>query len=82
MNSYRTALLYGKKIIVAQSYPAMQLSDSCPVSDGFREEFNRWLLDFFGTKCAVPRGIVYFIAGENAVVMNPADYEILEARKL
>lgn len=83
MNLFKApSKLYGKKVIVSPSYPAMQLSESCPVSEGFRKEFNEWLLNFFGTKCAVPRGIVYFVAGDNTVVVNPEDYEMLKAMEL
>ena len=73
--------LYGKKIVVAKSYPRMQLSADCPVSDKFRDEFNLWLLAFFGFVCAAPRGVVYFFPGDNSVVMHPVDYAMLKARE-
>lgn len=46
--------------------PKLKLSDSCPVSDSFREEFNQWLVDQFGMRdvSIVPKGTAYMIGNK------------------
>ena len=40
------------------SSPKMQLSEDCPVTSAFREEMNKWMVDFFGSTPLIPDGQV------------------------
>ena len=44
--------LYGLQVIphpYLKSTPKVQLSTDCPCTSEFRDEFNQWLTDFFGS---------------------------------
>jgi len=71
--------LLGMDIIEApvKIVPKLKLRDDCPVTDEFREEFNAWLLDMFGTRddSIIPFGMCY--AFGNTLVMRPEQMAII-----
>lgn len=52
--------IYGMRIFITADHPKMQLSEDCPVTPAFREEMNKWMLEFFGVKNLVPDGRVVY----------------------
>lgn len=65
--------LFGMKIIEApvRIEPKLKLSDAAPVSDGFRAEFNDWLVQMFGMRDVSPvqPGMAYLFG--NNILMRP-----------
>jgi hypothetical protein len=65
--------LFGMDILEApvRVVPKIQLSDECPVSDGFRAEFDAWLVQMFGTRDVSPvqPGMAYMFG--NKILMRP-----------
>ena len=65
--------LFGMDIIEApvRVVPKIKLSDGCPVSDEFRDEFNAWLVQMFGTRdvSQVQPGMAYLFG--NKILMRP-----------
>lgn len=59
------APLHAKYVLPAEVIPGV------PWPPGFREEINRWSVDFLGTTCLVPRGMAYVMG--HTVVMRPED---------
>jgi len=59
--------------IPVRMVPKIQLGEAAPVSDKFREEFNAWLLEMFGTKdvSMFKPGTIYRFG--NKIVMRPED---------
>lgn len=57
------------KVMVSPDVPKFVLSEDVPVTKEFRDDFNRWALDFFGTTNIVPDGEVYKI--DSVFYMNP-----------
>jgi hypothetical protein len=71
--------IFGMDIIEApvMVVPKIKLSDECPVSDGFRIEFNDWLVRMFGTRDVSPvqPGMAYMFG--NKILMRPESIMLL-----
>jgi hypothetical protein len=65
-----TGLPPDARFIVSPDLPRMTISEGCPISPGFREEMNAWLLEFFGTHNLIADGQVIVLAGRQCYV-NP-----------
>lgn len=65
--------LFGMDVIEAQVrvVPKIKLSESAPVSDEFRAEFNAWLVKMFGMRDVSPvqPGMAYLFG--NTILMRP-----------
>jgi hypothetical protein len=74
--------IYGMKVVVHQDAPKMQLSprlrEILAPKVGFADEFDRWLLQFFGKTNLVPDGQTYVLMGKT-LVMNPRTYQQMRA---
>ena len=72
-------MLSGFRVVEANSWPKMQLSKDCPVTDDFRVEMNDWMRDFFGVDCLVPRWQMILDKLNRVLYVHPADLPILKA---
>ena len=72
--------LHGMRIIESPDRPRYVLPEEVipgvPWPPGFREDFNRWSVDFLGTWNVVPPGVAYFFEG--GFVMNPRLVGVIE----
>lgn len=60
-------------VIVSPDVPVLKLSDKFEYcSDSFREAFNLWLVATFGTRNMIPKDTIYFMAGMQSFITNPA----------
>ena len=70
--------LAGMKIIEAPTCPKYELPPEVipgvPWPKGFREEINKWSLEFFGVTSIIPEGTAYIMSGNNIAIMNPKDF--------
>lgn len=68
----------GMRIIESPAlpFPKLQISSSCPMTDAFRLEMNRWLLDMFGSVDAL------ILNKENTIVMSNEAFRKIKAIKL
>ncbi len=57
--------------------PKLKLSESCPCTDAFREEFNAWLVEMFGERDInpIPPGVAYMFGGN--VIMRPEQVALI-----
>lgn len=68
----------GISIVVSHDRPKMKLSEAVPVTPEFREEFNRWMLGFFGTTNTVADGEVMHMPLQRILIMNPRTFDALK----
>ena len=61
--------LFGIKIIKALTRPKYELPSEVipgvPWPKGFREEINKWSLEFFGVTSIIPEGTAYMMSGKS-----------------
>lgn len=56
--------LGGMRVVLNDCYtPKMQLSKDCPVTPAFRDEINKWVVDFFGSTPLITDGQVMYGVG-------------------
>lgn len=60
----------GMRIVVSPDRPKYQLPADVTVPQAFREDFDRWALEFFGTTNLVPDGQMLVVHGRE-LVMSP-----------
>lgn len=68
----------GMRIVVSPYRPKYQLPADVTVPQAFREDFDRWALEFFGTTNLVPDGQMLVIRGRE-LVMSPRTVELMKA---
>lgn len=73
--SVNRSRIFGIDIVESKERPKYVLPEEVipgvPWPTGFREEINRWSEEFLGTTGIVPRGMVYML-GNNVAIMNRA----------
>lgn len=79
-DAFSPGLIGGIRIVESPDVPRYTLPaeviPGVPWPPGFREEINRWSASYLGTTNVVPRGTVYMLAG-NMAVMHPRDAVML-----
>lgn len=68
----------GIKIFVSPDTPKMVLSVDVPVPTAFREDYNRWLAEFFGYTNLVADGQALHSQIFNILHVNPRTYALLK----
>lgn len=67
----------GLNLMVSPDHPKMRLPDEVipgvPWPDGFKQDFDAWLLRFFGTTNLVADGETWSI-GKHSIYVNPRTY--------
>ena len=68
------ACLAGKRVVIKEDGPKMQLGPGNYVTPEFRKEIDLWLLDFFGTTNLMADNQVYHDKIHDLLYMNPRTY--------
>jgi len=69
--------LYGMRVNISPDIPKMTLSKDVAVSEDFRIEMDRWMLDFFGVTNLIPDGQTIVMESIGCVAMNQRTYRQL-----
>lgn len=75
--SYVPYTLYGMAVHIVPDTPKIILSKDVPVSEDFRIEMDRWMLEFFGITNLLDDGQVIAV-GNEAMLMNQRTYRQLK----
>ena len=78
MTSELVGRFNGREIYVSPDRPKMVLSEDIPLTKEFREGYNQWLLEFFGTMNMLKDGEI--IIGQHGIFMNPRTYANFKAK--
>ena len=68
--------IFGMKVVISPNRPRYVLPEEIipgvPWKPGFRDEINKWSLEFLGTTNVLPKGEAYII-NNNTVMLRPED---------
>jgi hypothetical protein len=70
--------IFGFPVYVSPDRPKIRLSEDIPLTKEFRDEYNQWLVDFFGLTNMLKDGEI--ISGVHGIFMNPRTYANFKAK--
>lgn len=70
-------VIHGFKVIESAAHPKIQLNKEVNVSDEFRDEFNSWLISYFGYNEIVEDGKAIINEEEKTLIVNARTYHEL-----